>query len=116
MNTPYHSCNCPLDAGACAVFVWKEISSLSCAVEVFVQQVKWCCHVFTPVSAANTLIELYADTLRSLDPSFNMCIDAALKQQTDQLTFLMDLRQITKHFAVNLQVAIDSASQGTCNV
>lgn len=76
------------------------------------EQVKWCCHVFTSVSAANTLVELYADTLRSLDPSFNMCIDAALKQQSDQLTFVMDLRQITKHFAVNLQVAIDSASQG----
>jgi len=45
-----------------------------------------------------------------------MCIDAALKQQPDQLTFVMDLRQITKHFAVNLQVAIDSASQGMCNV
>jgi hypothetical protein len=45
-----------------------------------------------------------------------MCIDAALKQQSDQLTFLMDLRQITKHFAMNLQVAIESASQGMCNV
>jgi len=72
--------------------------------------------VFTSVSAANTLVELYADTLRSLDPSFNMCIDAALKQQSDQLTFVMDVRQITKHFAVNLQVAIDSASQGMYNV
>ena len=45
-----------------------------------------------------------------------MCIDAALKQQSDQLTFVMDLRQITKHFAVNLQVAIDSASQGMYHV
>jgi len=71
--------------------------------------------VFTSVSAANTLVELYADTLRSLDPSFNMCIDATLKQQPDQLTFVTDLRRITKHFAVNLQVAIDSASQGMCN-
>ncbi|PNF30976.1 Conserved oligomeric Golgi complex subunit 7 [Cryptotermes secundus] len=75
-------------------------------------QVKWCCQVFTSASVANTLIELYADTLKSLDPSFSACIDAALKQQSDQLTFLMDLRQITKHFAVNLQVAVDSASQG----
>lgn len=72
--------------------------------------------MFTSVSAANTLIELYADTLTSLDPSFNVCIDAALKQQSDQLTFLMKLQQTTKHFAVNLQVAVDSASQGMCNV
>ena len=116
MNTPYHSCNCPFGAGLCAVFVWGERSSLLSDVEVFFQQVKWCSHVFTSVSAANTLVELYADTLRSLDPSFNMCIDAALKQQSDLLTFVMDLRQITKHFAVNLQVAIDSASQGMYNV
>jgi hypothetical protein len=72
--------------------------------------------VFTSVSAANTLTELYADTLTSLDPSFSVCIDAALKQQSDQLTFLMKLRQITKYFAVNLQVAVDSTSQGMCNV
>jgi hypothetical protein len=97
-------------------FVWGGRSSLLSAVEVFVLQVKWCCQVFTSVSAANTLVELYADTLRSLDPSFGMCIDAALKQQSDQLTFVMDLRQITKHFAVNLQLAIDSASQGMYNV
>jgi hypothetical protein len=87
-----------------------------CAIELSVQQVKWCSHVFTSVSVVNTLVELYADALRSLDPSFNMCIDAALKQQSDQLTFVMDLRQITKHFTVNLQVAIDSASQGMHNV
>lgn len=70
--------------------------------------------MFTSASVVNTLIETYADTLESLDPSFSACIDAALKQQSDQLTFLMDLRQITKHFAVNLQVAVDSASQGMC--
>jgi hypothetical protein len=71
--------------------------------------------VFTSASAANTLIDLYADILTSLDPSFSVCIDAALKQQSDQLTFLMELRQITKHFAVNLQAAVNSASQGMCN-
>ncbi|KDR16116.1 conserved oligomeric Golgi complex subunit 7 isoform X3 [Zootermopsis nevadensis] len=75
-------------------------------------QVKWCCQVFTSVSVANILIELYAETLTSLDPSFSVCIDAALKQQSDQLTFLLKLQQITKHFAMNLQVAVDSASQG----
>ena len=79
---------------------------------VNVSQVKWCSQVFVSIPAVNTLVELYADALVSLDPNFNSCIDAALKQQTDQLTFLMELKQITKHFAVNLQVAVESASQG----
>ncbi|XP_067003846.1 conserved oligomeric Golgi complex subunit 7 [Anabrus simplex] len=74
-------------------------------------QVKWCSQVFTTIPAVNILIELYADVLVSLDPSLNMCIDAALKQQTDHLTFLMEMKQLTKHFAGSLQVAIESTSQ-----
>ncbi|XP_069687139.1 conserved oligomeric Golgi complex subunit 7 isoform X2 [Periplaneta americana] len=75
-------------------------------------QVKWCGQVFTSAPTVNTLVDLYVDTLTSLDPSFNICIDAALKQQSNHLSFLMELQQITKHFSVNLQVAVDSASHG----
>ncbi|PSN54981.1 Conserved oligomeric Golgi complex subunit 7 [Blattella germanica] len=75
-------------------------------------QVKWCSQVFLTVQAVSTLVDLHADVLVSLDPSFNVCIDAALKQQSDQLTFLMEMKQITRHFAVNLQVAVESATQG----
>lgn len=73
---------------------------------------KWCSQVFTSVSPVRILVELYTDVLNGLDPSFNVCIDAALKQQTAQLTFLMNLKQITKNFASNLQVAVESGSQG----
>nr|CAD7259336.1 unnamed protein product [Timema shepardi] len=41
-----------------------------------------------------------------------MCVDASLKQQADQLSFLMDLKQITKHFATNLHAAIEATTQG----
>lgn len=67
------------------------------------QQVKWCQQV---VGSTTTLGEVYADVLISLDPSLNMCIDAALKQQSKPLLFLMELKTITKNFARNLQVAV----------
>nr|CAD7198705.1 unnamed protein product [Timema douglasi] len=76
------------------------------------QEVKWCGQVFSSVSSVGTLLELYADVLASLDPSVNMCVDASLKQQADQLSFLMDLKQITKHFATNLHAAIEATTQG----
>nr|CAD7442660.1 unnamed protein product [Timema bartmani] len=76
------------------------------------EQVKWCGQVFSSVSSVGTLLELYADVLASLDPSVNVCVDASLKQQADQLSFLMDLKQITKHFATNLHAAIEATTQG----
>ncbi|KAK7872478.1 hypothetical protein R5R35_014269 [Gryllus longicercus] len=76
------------------------------------EQVKWCGQVFSNPSSMHTLVALYADVLSSLEPSPNVCIDAALKQQSDQLRFLMELKQLTKHFAGNLQVAVESAVQG----
>lgn len=67
------------------------------------QQVKWCQQV---VGSTTTLGEVYADVLVSLDPSLNVCIDAALKQQLKPLLFLMELKTITKNFARNLQPAV----------
>ncbi|RZF43006.1 hypothetical protein LSTR_LSTR017680 [Laodelphax striatellus] len=69
------------------------------------KQVKWCNTVF---GQATSLAEVYADVLLNLDPSLNDCIDAALKQHTQQLSFLAQLKQITKNFANNLQVAVSA--------
>ena len=55
--------------------------------------------------------EVYADVLISLDPSLNVCIDAALKQQSKPLLFLMELKTITKNFARNLQPAVTNQSK-----
>lgn len=62
------------------------------------------------VGSAATLSEVYADVLVSLDPSLNICVDAALKQQEQPLLFLVELKESTKHFAHNLQSAV--LSQG----
>ncbi|XP_063222292.1 conserved oligomeric Golgi complex subunit 7 isoform X2 [Bacillus rossius redtenbacheri] len=75
-------------------------------------QVKWGAQVFSGVSPIGTLLELYADTLGSLEPSLNVCIDAALKQHADQLFYLIRLKELTKGFATNLQVAVESTAQG----
>uniref|UniRef100_A0A1B6DV36 Conserved oligomeric Golgi complex subunit 7 n=1 Tax=Clastoptera arizonana TaxID=38151 RepID=A0A1B6DV36_9HEMI len=69
------------------------------------QQVKWCQLV---VGSVDTLIEVYADVLVSLDPSFNTCIDAALKQHDQPLFFLMELKEVTKSFESNLQPVVHS--------
>ncbi|XP_076226265.1 conserved oligomeric Golgi complex subunit 7 isoform X1 [Nomia melanderi] len=76
-------------------------------------QVKWCHQVFPNVSI-DILVEVYADLLKSLDPGIPECIEAILKQHSNamQLSLLLELKQITRHFAVNLYGAIDASLQG----
>ena len=74
----------------------------------FYFQVKWCTQVFQNFSV-ETLVDVYTDLLRNLDPGIVECIEAALKQHTNamQLNLLMELKQITRHFTVNLYGAIE---------
>lgn len=74
---------------------------------------KWCHQVFSNTSV-DILIEVYADLLRSLDPGIPECIEAILKQHSNamQLSLLLELKQITRHFAVNLNGAIEASSHG----
>lgn len=76
-------------------------------------KVKWCHQVF-PNTSVDIIIEVYADLLRSLDPGIPECIEALLKQHSNatKLSLLLELKQITKHFAVNLQSAVEISSQG----
>lgn len=59
-------------------------------------------------------MEIYADVLYSLDPSCGDCINIALKQHSNamQLSLLLELKQITRHFAVNLNNAVENSNQG----
>lgn len=72
-------------------------------------KVKWCQQVF-PNTPIDILIEVYADLLRSLDPGIPECIEAVLKQHPNavQLSILLELKQLTRHFAVNLNGAIET--------
>lgn len=74
---------------------------------------KWCQQVF-PNTSLDILIELYADLLRSLDPGIPECIEAVLKQHSNavQLSILLELKQMTRHFAVNLNSAIETSQRG----
>ncbi|XP_076294187.1 conserved oligomeric Golgi complex subunit 7 [Lasioglossum baleicum] len=76
-------------------------------------QVKWCHQVF-PNTSVDILIEVYADLLKSLDPGIPECIESVLKQHSHamQLSLLLELKHITRHFAVNLHGAIDASLQG----
>lgn len=74
-------------------------------------KVKWCHQVF-PNTSNEILINVYADLLRSLDPSISECIESLLKQYSNamQLSLLLELKQLTRHFAVNISGAIETLS------
>ncbi|XP_020281658.1 conserved oligomeric Golgi complex subunit 7 isoform X1 [Pseudomyrmex gracilis] len=77
------------------------------------EQVKWCHQVF-PNTSKDILIDVYADLLKNLDPGIPECIEAVLKQHSTavQLSILLELKQMTKHFAVNLSGAIETSIRG----
>lgn len=75
-------------------------------------QFKWFNQVFIGEAAVDSLINIYVDVLNSLDPSFNECIDAALKQVQDKLAFLYDVKQVSRQFAENLSNVIEQGSSG----
>lgn len=76
-------------------------------------KVKWCHQVF-PNTSIDIVIEVYADLLKSLDPGIPECIEAVLKQHSNavQLPLLLELKQMTRHFAVNLSGAIETSFRG----
>lgn len=80
---------------------------------LFILKVKWCHQVF-PNTSIDILIEVYADLLKSLDPGIPECIEAVLKQNSNavQLSILLELKQMTRHFAVNLSGAIEASFRG----
>lgn len=70
-------------------------------------QYRWFNQVFPFNSSSDILIDIYVDVLTSLDPSISECMDAALKQTSEKLVFLYEVKQITKQFATNLVKIID---------
>jgi conserved oligomeric Golgi complex subunit 7 len=79
---------------------------------ISVLQVKWSGLVFGSNCALATLLETQADMLASLEPSLSECIDAALKQTSEPLDFMTELKGVTQQFARSLDNALTAASQG----
>uniref|UniRef100_A0A1Y1MHR1 Conserved oligomeric Golgi complex subunit 7 n=1 Tax=Photinus pyralis TaxID=7054 RepID=A0A1Y1MHR1_PHOPY len=70
-------------------------------------QSKWISRVFPNESSTDCLIDIYVDVLTSLDPTVKECVDAALKQVSDKLGLLYEVKQITKQFATNISNIVD---------
>ncbi|KAF5276063.1 hypothetical protein FQA39_LY00859 [Lamprigera yunnana] len=70
-------------------------------------QSKWFNQVFSNHPTTDFLIDIYVDVLTSLDPSVPECIDAALKQVSDKLSLLYEVKQITKQFAMNMMTILE---------
>lgn len=75
-------------------------------------QCKWLNQVFPNNSANESLIDIYTDAIASFDPSLAECIDAALKQQTDKLGYIHEVKNIIKQFSNNLLNTISSSTFG----
>ncbi|KAL3278698.1 hypothetical protein HHI36_016232 [Cryptolaemus montrouzieri] len=75
-------------------------------------QNKWCNQVFTDQLASEVLIDIYIDVLTSIDPSFNDCIDAALKQVNDKLNLLLEVKQTMLQFCNSLNNLMKQTFQG----
>ncbi|BES98168.1 oligomeric golgi complex [Nesidiocoris tenuis] len=63
---------------------------------------KWCQQVFGHV---DMLPSLYVDVLVTIQKEVIPCVNVALKQQTDPLSFLISLREVSDRFASSIQVA-----------
>lgn len=75
-------------------------------------QYRWFNQVFSSEQALDVLIDIYIDVLETLDPTLNECIDAALKQLPDKLTYILEVKQSTKQFEESLIQIIEQSTQG----
>ncbi|XP_018329117.1 conserved oligomeric Golgi complex subunit 7 isoform X2 [Agrilus planipennis] len=75
-------------------------------------QAKWFSQVFPHNSALDALTDTYVSALSGLDPSIGDCIEAALKQTTEKLNLLNDVKQILKQFATNITALVETSTQG----
>lgn len=75
-------------------------------------QIKWFEHVFK-IPSSEVLVNIYTDLLKSLDPGISECIEAALRQQNNstKLEILIELKDITKHFVINLKGLLDNVTK-----
>lgn len=71
------------------------------------EQVKWCDSVLPQISVVDTLTELYFDLLTTLSADFSKYIENNLKQMSDPLLLIVQLKQCTQQFANNLKSLTD---------
>lgn len=76
-------------------------------------QYKWFNQVFNTESPTDILVKIYIGVLLSLNPSIDECIEASLKQVTDKLNFIYEIKQIIQQFASRLVNVITQTIQNT---
>ncbi|XP_022793390.1 conserved oligomeric Golgi complex subunit 7-like [Stylophora pistillata] len=76
-------------------------------------EVTWCGQVFT--EPGTVLCTLISQTLGHLDPSLSSCITEFIKNQSNVIAKLIELRQVTLRFAHGLEKAV-SLQQDKCSI
>ena len=65
-------------------------------------QSPWFQEVFPHANHVENMIEIMLDILLNLDPGLEFCLSAGLKQQTDPLDYLIEVKQIFNEFLAHL--------------
>lgn len=73
------------------------------------EQVKWCDSVFSLPSGTNIILELYKDLWIVLNPKFSKCMENNLKQVSEPLFLLLDLKKCTQQFVHSLKTLINTS-------
>ena len=79
----------------------------------WIEQIKWFDCVFSEKTGVDVLLELFRDLCQALSPKFIKHMDNSLKQVSEPLILLMDLKTCAQQFANNLKSAIGTLSNNS---
>ncbi|KAK6622704.1 hypothetical protein RUM43_008546 [Polyplax serrata] len=76
-------------------------------ISTWQEQVKWCSSVFSQENVTVLLLDMYKDLFLVLSPKFSKYIDNNLKQVSEPLALLLELKLCTQQFLNNLKSNLD---------
>ena len=79
---------------------------------IYFFKVIWFDDVFPNANAAENMIEILLDIFLSLDPNLEFCLHAGLKQQEDQLSYLIKTKGVFNEALIHFDAKILASNQG----
>ena len=72
----------------------------------------WFKDVFPTANAPENMIEILLDVFFNLDPNLEFCLHAGIKQQSDQLSYLLLVKEAFNDVLVHLDGVIFASDTG----
>ena len=76
-------------------------------------QMNWFKDVFPVANATENMIEILLDVFLNLDPGLEFCIQAGIKQQSDQLAYLVHVKEAFNDTLIHLDTVMFVANSDT---